>query len=385
MGRVNRIGWLAVVMGAVACGSGEDQDTAVQLGTEPLVLPDDPAEKGVPVGVRTEVWDGLTVEVWYPASDTTTGETDSVDFSQWVPTSVAALLGDVEVPLIATDAVRDAPARRAEEPFPVVFFSHGLGGTRMQSTDLTVHLASRGYVVVASDHAGRSFPDLLPCLFTPPAEGCDLAGLLGEDPGTGDASAVADYLPTAASEGFLADRIDPARLGIFGHSAGGGTTSSILSTDPRFLAGIPMAGADAIDGDAAVLVLAGSCDATVPLSAIAAAADATPQATLVTIEGAGHLAFSDLCELEFGDLYDNYLAEREDLNAFFADTLLALGTDGCPGYNPPQPECGSAWLDLGVSDPISRHYVTVFFDKELKGLGDGAQDGVFPEVVLSAR
>ncbi|MEY3211311.1 MAG: hypothetical protein RIT28_1792, partial [Pseudomonadota bacterium] len=34
---------------------------------EPLVLPEDPAERGVPVGVRTVTIGGdLTVEIWYP-------------------------------------------------------------------------------------------------------------------------------------------------------------------------------------------------------------------------------------------------------------------------------------------------------------------------------
>ena len=36
---------------------------------EPLNLPADLAENGVPVGVMTLEYEGLTVEVWYPAAE----------------------------------------------------------------------------------------------------------------------------------------------------------------------------------------------------------------------------------------------------------------------------------------------------------------------------
>ena len=81
-------------------------------------------------------------------------------------------------------------------------------------------------------------------------------------------------------------------------------------------------------------------------------------------------------------LYDDYLADRDDVSDLFADMLLSLGTDGCPGTRPPLPEC-DRWLDLEVSTPIIRHYATVFFDAELYGRGEGATDGVFPPVTVS--
>ena len=57
--------------------------------------------------------------------------------------------------------------RSPETPYPVVFFSHGLGGARVQSINYTTHLASRGYVVLSADHVGRRMTDLLPCLLSP--------------------------------------------------------------------------------------------------------------------------------------------------------------------------------------------------------------------------
>jgi predicted dienelactone hydrolase len=43
---------------------------------------------------------------------------------------------------------------------PVVLFSHGFAGTRMQSRFLCTHLASHGYLVASPDHAGNTFLDL---------------------------------------------------------------------------------------------------------------------------------------------------------------------------------------------------------------------------------
>ena len=53
---------------------------------------------------------------------------------------------------LATSAAADVAFRFDDGPYPVVFFSHGSGGIRMQSTYLTVALASHGYVVVSPDH-----------------------------------------------------------------------------------------------------------------------------------------------------------------------------------------------------------------------------------------
>ena len=119
---------------------------------EPLNLPEDPAEQGVPVGVRTYQDAQITLEIWYPASDSVADqEGESVDFDGFLPASVTDRLGPVDFPSIPTIAVRDAPLRVPETPYPVVLFSHGFGGTRLQSVDYTTHLASRGYVVIAPD------------------------------------------------------------------------------------------------------------------------------------------------------------------------------------------------------------------------------------------
>src|SRR5262249_61965308 len=62
-------------------------------------------------------------------------------------------------PLSEQDAARDLPVRAGR--YPLVLFSHGFGGHRRQSTFLTTHLASHGYVVAAPDHTGTTLVDLL--------------------------------------------------------------------------------------------------------------------------------------------------------------------------------------------------------------------------------
>ena len=365
-----------LLLALFACAS--DPSTAEKADPiEPLDLPADPAENGVPVGVTTVAYEGLTLEVWYPAAESSAREaTEAADFMVFVPAAVTALLPDFRFPLIETGAVRDAPIRHGEAPYPVVLFSHGFGGTRLQSVDYTVHLASRGYVVVATDHRGRSMTDLLPCLFTG-MEGCDISGF-SSDPGEDDLPLLADWAEAAALEGPFAGRIDPSRMGLSGHSAGGGSTASVGTADTRFDALLPMAAGAAPDRDVPVLLLGGTCDSFATEASMLAAREQLSDGRLLLIHGAGHLAFSDLCELDLKTLADTLLVGRDDVNEALLGQLVNLASDGCPGVTPLVPDCGDAYLPLTDSDPIIRHYSTVFFDTILKAEGPGTQAEVYP-------
>lgn len=344
---------------------------------EPLDLPADPAESGVPVGVMTLTTPGGDpVELWYPAGDSAAGQpTDAIDHRQFVSDVVAEAIGDFEVTLIPTIAVRDAAVRNTGEPLPVVVFSHGFGGTRLQSPTLATHLASRGYVVAATDHDGRSLQDLVPCLFSPPLEGCNLA-FGGEDAAPGE---IDDLLALLASEndqrkGPFEDRLDLDQLGLMGHSAGGSTTVRLGSEDTRFDALLPMAAPGPVTRDVPTLRLAGTCDQAIPIEDVQQG-HAEGYGDLVTLAGAGHLAFSDLCTLNLGDFAATYLEGRDDVSALFLSSLVALAIDGCPGIVPstPGPDCPEAFLPLEQSEPPILHYAAVFFDAHLRGEGPGVQ------------
>ena len=95
---------------------------------------------------------GQKVEVWYPAVPGTTG-TDTYDVRDYTPPAIKALLTGDAPAAYSYSAGRDAAF--ADGAFPVVLFSHGFTGIRVQSSFLTSHLASWGMVVVAPEHPSR--------------------------------------------------------------------------------------------------------------------------------------------------------------------------------------------------------------------------------------
>lgn len=358
---------------------------------EPLDLPADPAAPGAPVGVTTMAFPEveLTLEVWYPAPDATGTGAETVDFNEFVPASVQEHLGvGALLPVFSYDAVRDAPLRRPVEPYPVVIFSHGFGGARTQSVDLARHLASRGYVVLSADHPGRMLGDILPCIFTPVLEGCDLSGFGGDDPAEWHVRDTLRQLETLNASGMFAGALDLGRVGLSGHSAGGRTTATIASQDDRVHAALVLALAEPVTADLPTAYLEGSCDfVATGADALAAADEGVPEARVVELRGAGHLAFSNMCSLELGRIAEEVLEPRDDLNPTFYDSLIDLATSGCAGGAPPEGDgfehcADAAWmLPEDAFAPI-HHYATAFFDDALRGTGPGVQDGVFADVTV---
>lgn len=366
---------LALILFLACAGEPAPDSGAVQ----PLDLPEDPATPGVPVGARTVEHQGVRLEVWYPADDAVAGQSGEVlDLDPFLPASVAEHIGLPGLPGLPTRAVRDAPLRPLDQALPVVLFSHGFGGFRVQSVDLTTHLASRGYLVVAPDHPGRMLGDALPCLFTPPLEGCDLSGFTS-DPGPAGLAAALDWVRSEAQAGgWLEGAVDPTRLGVVGHSAGAISTTTYGQQEPEVDALVPMAGGDAVM-DLPTAFLAGSCDPFPGMPAVQASVAASSDASLVTLVGSGHLAFTDLCTLDLAGLAAEYLEGRDDLNQALYEGLLQLATSGCPGAAP-DPDLGeecTTYLPLQDSAPIVRHYATVHLDAVLSGQGAGVQGGVY--------
>jgi acetyl esterase/lipase len=353
---------------------------------EPVIAPQDPAEPGAPVGVRTVTFEGETLEVWYPTLDvlaTAAGADLPVD--AFVPTSVTDLLGDIGLPAIPSVAVRDAPPRPVPEPLPVLLFSHGFGGFRTQSASLCAHLASRGYVVVSPDHPGRMLGDVLPCVFDPPLDGCDFSGIGGDDVAIDDLLAARRWVEGAAGDAgsFLVGLADASSIGIFGHSAGGGSSMELGGLDPKISAILAMAAGASTDADKPAAVMGGQCDAFAAPPAMEGALDALVNGTWINVLDSGHMPFSDICGLDLGGLADDLLVDRPDVDPLFLDQLLGLATSGCPGYVPADdPPCGTSYLPLDQSQRIIRHFATRFFDRALKGQGEPL--GSVPEDGLDA-
>ncbi|MDX2170173.1 MAG: hypothetical protein SF182_24085 [Deltaproteobacteria bacterium] len=232
----------------------------------------------------------VTVEVYYPTTAAAIAGH---------PRDVATVLG---IPLLETPAYRDV-AMAADGPYPLVLFSHGNNGIRIQSFFFGAHLASHGYIVVSPDHHGNTFPDTLAGLFDAQVainRPRDMRFLIDT------------FLEFNASPaGFFAGAIDPDRIGMSGHSFGGYTTFALGNgefAEPRVKALLPQAPAAVFD-DAffagitqPTLIIGGSIDETTPPAENQQRPfDALPSGARVVayanLSGAGHFTFSDFCEV----------------------------------------------------------------------------------------
>ena len=134
-------------------------------------------------------------------------------------------------------AVRNA----APQPglYPLLLFSHSSGGRRRQSTFLCTHLSSHGYVVAALDHSEAIAPELT-----------RREGETDEQKTVRVEAWIANRVPDIR---FLLDQLlsgaawdvevhlDPARIGIVGHSFGGWTALAVPEVDGRIRAVVALA------------------------------------------------------------------------------------------------------------------------------------------------
>ena len=373
---------LLLAVGLAGCPSPSAPSDPTPEPPETLDLPSDPGAPGVPVGITTATFEGQTFEVWYPATD---GVADaagqSLSLDAFVPDAFIDRVGAFELTALTSDAVREAPPRRLASSVPVLLFSHGFGGFRTQSASLCEHLASRGYVVVAADHPGRMLGDVLPCLFDPPLDGCDLAGLAGgDDPAVDDLLAARRWVELTAGgdDHPVGALMDAGTLGIFGHSAGGGTAMELGGLDAKLSAILSMAAPASTDADKPAAILGGRCDPFADPPSLTGALAGLSDGVWVDIEDAGHMPFADMCAAELDVLADDLLVGRPDVDAGFLESMLDLAASGCPGITPPaDPPCGPAFLPLADSGQIIETYATAFFDQALSGTGEGIVGGLF--------
>ena len=290
-------------------------------------LPDDPSEPGPwPVGVRTVDIDGLTVEVWYPASPQSQQGATAVtyDIREQLPQSERAKISDEDNPLQTCDCYRDLDVDTSVGRFPLILFVHGTAAFRTQSLPQMTHWASRGFVVIAADHPGLFLADNLALACLQPGGTRDLAGNI-------DSMLSAARGETPGLE-FIADSIDPQQLGAAGHSAGG---SAIAALGDRAKVLVPMASGGAAGGAAleSTLVLGATADSIVDYSQQVGGFESSPAPKrLVGIENTGHLAFSEICSLR-NPAGLNLLETAEDngvCGAQFAGFLFQCDTSFIP-------------------------------------------------------
>lgn len=297
----------------------------------------------------------LPVELWYPAASAGAAGETLADYGS-DETRRAELTALLEAappgcPAEGSAATRDQAASGAG-PFPLVVFSHCHECTRFAALAIAERMASHGMVVAAPNHEGNTLFDA----------GSEAALPLNTDTlaiRVADMRLVLDTL--LAEDAPLPDplRLDPERIGVFGHSFGSVTTGALLLADdrPRAAAGIaaPMEnpllpGVQIEDIEVPLLFLLAREDNSISELGNRFirdnVEDANPPVTLVEVDDAGHWSFSDLCGL---------------VEAF----------EACCGEARRQTN-GRAftYLDPGLGREIGAGFVTAFFAETLLGEPD---------------
>ncbi|MGE0132955.1 MAG: alpha/beta hydrolase family protein [Blastocatellales bacterium] len=212
----------------------------------------------------------LMASVWYPAAQSGI-PAKLTNHPEAIVSGLARSFGlPVAAPFLqhlryfkvaASNAV---PAATGAAPFPILVFSHGLVGTRIQNSSTVQELASWGYVVVALDHTDAAavtvFPDGETRLYDLQRLGISPAEIENSTKillpiWVADQRFVYDALESwAADDPLLTGKLDLQRIGSFGHSFGGATALEVCRVEPRCRAAANLdGGINSSDGSKAAI------------------------------------------------------------------------------------------------------------------------------------
>lgn len=201
----------------------------------------------------------IMVQIWYPAEPAAGAQ--PAEWMRRLDVAAPAIARYLELPsfmldhaaLVRTNAVEGAPLAGTAR-YPVVVYSHGWNGFRAINTNQMEALASHGYVAVGIDHTYGALVTVLAdgrvALNNPAALPDDApddvyqhASEQLEATYAADVEFVLDQLArldAGAVDPRFAGRLDLGRIGLFGHSTGGGAIALVCSRDPRCKAGLGM-------------------------------------------------------------------------------------------------------------------------------------------------
>jgi hypothetical protein len=287
-------------------------------------------------GVTTLSLHGIAVEVFYPAdAGAEAGKSkEAYDLREWLPDETSAKISDADAPRYPMDAYRDIDASHARR-FPVVLFSHGLGGYRLQSSFLMTHLASWGFVVAAPEHPERGLKTLL------------AGGQLADD----SATALRNTLVLLKSEDVsptsrLSSIADFGHVAVSGHSMGGGATM-VVAADEGIHTWFTLASPAPGDVSRPSLMMGGAADGVATKDEVDEGFQKKPAPKrYVSLRDAGHLAFTDICAI--GKDKGGLFAIAQSYGVVVPDLLTTIGQDGCKPENLPLEQ---GWTAID-------HYVT---------------------------
>jgi len=207
---------------------------------------------------RREIYSGVDqarrfmIQIWYPSeADPSAARAPWMNDAKIYAPAIARQIG---LPAFFLDhlALVDIPAYRetkmasSDSQFPVILFSHGWNGFNAQNTGQALELASHGYVVIGVQHPYGAVITVFPngdiALNNPaalpdgaPTDEYEAAAHILVDQWAGDLGFTLDFMkiqnedPASPYYGSL----DLNRVGVYGHSTGGGAAIQFCGTDSR--------------------------------------------------------------------------------------------------------------------------------------------------------
>ena len=322
----------------------------------------------------------LMVSLWYPAvlSDGRRARymTPAESELQLTSRGITGIPPDT-LSTVRTNAVSDARPAGRPRSLPLVVLSPGFTNSRSTLTALAEDLASHGYVVAGIDHTYEShataFPDgrVTTCLAREaPRRDRKEEVAAGR---AADVCFVLDELTSAHPAWPGAGLIDPLRMAMAGHSAGGAAAIAAMLADSRIRAGIDMDGATAApipdEGLARPFLFLGKQSNYTPGSggAVTTLRDWKLQRGAV-------ITWERDWELLTG--WKRWLVVAGAVHASFTDLALLADQTGIDT---------GAGLSGARSLDITRAYVRAFFDQHLRGRPQALLDQPsprYPEVTF---
>lgn len=207
---------------------------------------------------RREIYSGrgearrFQIQVWYPSE---AGSSD--ERAPWMSNAkifapaIATYIGMPSffldhLALVKVPAFKESKVVLSGNGFPVILFSHGWNGFNAQNTGQALQLASHGYVVVGVQHTygavvtvfkdgiiARNNPSALPT--GAPDEEYNAAAHLLASQWAGDMGFALDFLQLQNDDPAspFYNSLDLSRVGVYGHSTGGGAAIQFCGTDVR--------------------------------------------------------------------------------------------------------------------------------------------------------
>ena len=299
----------------------------------------------------------LMATVWYPAATTgdpapLTHEPDALMAGLEYLTSLPGLVFQ-HLRYLTVAASDGAPILDSDQPYPVLIFSHGLVGMRLQNASMLQDLASWGYVVLALDHTDAAavtvFPDGETRFYDEARFGIapdDAASIGAIDTHmfpvwVADQRFAFDTIEKwAQSDPLFAGKLNLDQLGTFGHSFGGATSLEVCRIDTRCRAAADLDGGlygAMVEQPASrpMLLMTSASSGSIDEATAewrSAVARAQGPALWLELPGSSHLSFTDM------ELLSPLLPPRgfdpraglaqvnHDLRVFF-DTYLGGQTD----------------------------------------------------------